>query len=229
MAAQDVPVVTIDGPSGSGKGVVTWRVASALGFHILDSGALYRLIGLAARKHGVSLDDEAALTAVAQHLDVEFLPTDLMERPLDVLLEGEPVTDQLRTDEAGTDASRVAPIETVREAIRDLQRAFKRPPGLVADGRDMGTVVFTDAAVKIYLTATAEARAERRYKQLIDKGNNVNLHDLLLSIRARDARDMNRKVAPLKPAEDALVIDSTELTIDEVVDRVLSAVTKRIG
>lgn len=229
MAEQDVPVIAIDGPSGSGKGVIAWRVARALGYHILDSGALYRLIGLAARKHGVSFDDQAALTRVAAQLDVEFVPTDHIENPLAILLEGEPVTDAVRTDEAGTDASRVAAVGPVREAIRGLQREFKQPPGLVADGRDMGTVVFNDAFVKIYLTASAQARAERRYKQLIDKGISVSLHDLFLSIQARDERDMNRAVAPLKPAEDAVIVDSTRLTIDEVFDRVMSIVTKRIG
>ena len=226
---QDVPVIAIDGPSGSGKGVVTWRVAQELGFHILDSGALYRLIGLAARKHRVSLDDEAALTEVARNLDVEFLPTNHMDSPLTIVLEGEPVTDAVRTDQAGTDASTVAAVAPVRDAIRDLQRGFKQSPGLVADGRDMGTVVFTDAPVKIYLTASAEARAERRYKQLIDKGIGVSLHDLFLSIQARDERDMNRKVAPLRPADDAVIIDSTMMTIDEVVARVLAAVAEKIG
>ena len=226
---QDVNVIAIDGPSGSGKGVVTWRVAQALGFHILDSGALYRLIGLAARKHQVSLEDEAALTEVARHLDVEFLPTNHMDNPLEIVLEGETVTDAVRTDQAGTDASTVAAIAPVRDAIRELQRGFKQPPGLVADGRDMGTVVFTDAPVKIYLTASAEARAERRYKQLIDKGIGVSLHDLFVSIQARDERDMNRKVAPLRPADDAVIIDSTMMTIDEVVTRVLATVAKKIG
>ncbi|XOV89522.1 MAG: (d)CMP kinase [Pseudomonadota bacterium] len=228
MTESSVPVVTIDGPSGSGKGVITHRLAQALGFHILDSGALYRLIGLAARKHGVSFDDEAHLAELARGLDVEFVPTGSDENPLSVQLEGEDVTLSLRTDEAGTDASRVAPIAAVRDGIKDLQRGFRRPPGLVADGRDMGTVVFTDAAVKIYLTASAEARAERRYKQLIGKGISGSLHDLFESIKARDERDMNRKVAPLRPASDAVVIDSTALTIDEVFAQVLSIVTKKL-
>jgi len=225
----EIPVIAIDGPSGSGKGVITWRLARALGFHILDSGALYRIIGLAARKRGVSFDDEPALVAVATHMKIEFVPTDHIENPVTVLLDGEDVSAAIRTDEAGTDASQVAPIPAVRDAIGDLQRAFKQPPGLVADGRDMGTVVFTDATVKIYLTASAEARAERRYKQLIDKGIGVSLHDLFLSIQARDARDMNRKVAPLKPADDAVIIDSTDLSIDEVFDKVLATVTERLG
>jgi cytidylate kinase len=223
------PVIAVDGPSGSGKGVITHWLAKKLGFHILDSGAIYRLIGLAARKHGTDFGDEAALAELARALEVEFVPTEDPEEPLRIVLEGEDVTLSLRTDEAGTDASRVAPIALVRDAIKDLQRSFAKPPGLVADGRDMGTVVFTDADVKIYLTATAEARAERRYNQLIDKGLSVSLHDLFLSIQARDERDMNREVAPLKPAEDAVIIDSTEMTIDEVFDRVMAVVTERIG
>ena len=226
---QDVPVIAIDGPSGSGKGVITWRLARELGFHILDSGALYRLIGLAAGKHNIAFDDEAALARLARELDVEFQPTDHIENPVVVLLEGEDVSDAIRTDEAGTDASRVAPLAAVREGLRDLQRSFKQPPGLVADGRDMGTVVFTDANVKIYLTASAEARAERRYNQLIDKGISVSLHDLFLRIQARADRDMNRVVAPLKPADVAVTIDSTEMTIDEVFERVLAIVLEMIG
>lgn len=223
------PVIAIDGPSGSGKGVITHRLARKLDFHILDSGALYRLIGLAARKHGVDFGDESALAELARQMEVSFEPTDDPETPLVVKLEGEVVTSAIRTDEAGTDASRVAPMAAVREAIRELQRSFKKPPGLVADGRDMGTVVFPDAAVKIYLTASAEARAERRYKQLIDKEIDVSLHDLFVSIEARDERDMNRAVAPLKPAEDAVIIDSTELGIDQVFAQVLSVVTERLG
>ncbi len=229
MTDKRVPVVAIDGPSGSGKGVITHRLAQALGFHILDSGALYRLIGLAARKHGVPFEDESHLAELARGLDVEFVPTGNDENPLLVQLEGEDVTRALRTDEAGTDASRVAPIAAVRDGIKDLQRGFRKAPGLVADGRDMGTVVFTDAQIKIYLTASAEARAERRHKQLIGKGISGSLHDLFESIKARDERDMNREVAPLRPAGDAIIIDSTALTIDEVFGQVLSIVTKKLG
>ncbi len=224
-----IPVIAIDGPSGSGKGVITHRLARELGFHILDSGALYRLIGLAARKHGVSFDDAEALGKLARDLDVRFLPTDDEEEPIRIQLEGEDVTSAIRTDEAGTDASRVAPIPAVRDGIKDLQRDFKKAPGLVADGRDMGTVVFVDADVKIYLTASAEARAERRYKQLIGKEKGVSLHDLFLSIQARDERDMNRPVAPLKPAEDAEIVDSTEMGIDEVFEIVRRLVAEKIG
>ncbi len=224
-----VPVIAIDGPSGSGKGVITQKIASRLGFHILDSGALYRLIGLSARDHGISLDDEPGLARCARTMNVRFEPTGNVEEPLKVMLDGEDVTLRLRTDEAGVDASRVAPLPAVREAIVDLQHSFRRSPGLVADGRDMGTVVFPGADVKIYLTASAEARARRRYNQLKDKDIGVSLHDLFQSIQARDERDMTRSVAPLKPADDAFIVDSTDLSIDEVFQRVLEIVEERLG
>lgn len=224
-----IPVITIDGPSGSGKGVITQKLGSELGFHILDSGALYRLIGLSARKHGIGLDNEDALSAQARSLDVRFEPTGNAEEPLKILLEGEDVTRQIRTNQAGVDASTVAPLARVRQAIGELQRSFKKAPGLVADGRDMGTVVFTDALVKIYLTASARARAERRYNQLKDKDIGVSLHDLFQSIQDRDERDMNREVAPLKPAHDAIIIDSTELNIEEVFEKVLLEVSEKLG
>lgn len=224
-----VPVITIDGPSGSGKGAITFRLADKLGYHILDSGALYRLIGLAARKHGIGLDDEPALANLGRTLDIAFEPSGNAAEPLIIRLEGEDVTQRLRTDQAGTDASTVAPLPEVREAIKALQRSFMQPPGLIADGRDMGTVVFPDADVKIYLTASAKARAQRRYNQLIDKDIDVSLHALFQSIQERDERDMNREVAPLKPAEDAIIVDSTSLGIDEVVARVMEAVKKKLG
>ena len=225
----NIPVITIDGPSGSGKGVITQKLAAYLGFHILDSGALYRLIGLAARKHGIRLDDEDALAEQASSLDVRFEPTGDAEEPLKILLEGEDVTRALRTDQSGVDASTVAPLSRVREGIGQLQRSFKQAPGLVADGRDMATVIFTDAEVKIYLTASAQARATRRYNQLKDKDIGVSLHALFQSIQARDERDMNREVAPLKPADDAIIIDSTNMNIEEVFEQVLAEVSERLG
>ena len=226
--AKTPPVIAIDGPSGSGKGVITQRIAEALGFHILDSGAIYRLIGLAARKHKVDLEDEVALVELAQQLDIAFKATGDEEDPLSIWLEGEDVTRKIRSDEAGVDASKVAPLSGVREAIKQLQRSFRREPGLVADGRDMGTVVFTDADVKIFLTASAEARAQRRYKQLIDKDISVSLHALFTSIRERDERDTTRAVAPLIPASDAVIIDSTSLDIDEVFNQVLTIVKGKL-
>ncbi len=226
---QSVPIIAIDGPSGSGKGVITQMLATELGFHILDSGALYRLIGLAARKRGVDFDDETALATLARELDVQFIPTGDQQNPLRILLEGEDVSAEIRTDAAGVDASRVAPLGRVRAAIGELQRSFAVAPGLVADGRDMGTVVFTDAVVKIYLTASAQARAERRYNQLKDKDIGVSLHALFKSIQDRDERDMNREIAPLKPAEDAFVIDSTAMGIDEVFQTVRAIVQKALG
>ena len=216
MTKTHIPVIAIDGPSGSGKGAITHMLAERLGFHILDSGALYRLIGLSARRKGIAFDAEPELARLAREMQIEFRATDDLEEPIRIFLAGEDVTLALRTDQAGSDASQVAPLPTVREAIFQLQQDFKRAPGLIADGRDMGTVVFPDADLKIYLTASAEARAERRYKQLIAKDISVSLHALFQSIQERDERDMNRKVAPLVPADDAHVIDSTELTIDEV-------------
>lgn len=224
-----IPVITIDGPSGSGKGAITHRLAEALGFHILDSGALYRLIGLAARRRNIAMDAEDALVKLALELEIEFQPTSDPEEPIEILLFGERVTRDLRTNEAGTDASKVAPIEAVREAIKDLQQDFRKAPGLIADGRDMGTVVFVDADAKIYLTASAETRAERRYKQLKDKGIDVSLHALFISIQERDERDMNREVAPLIPAADARVIDSTKMDIDQVFNEALAFVRERLA
>ena len=221
-----VPVVTIDGPSGSGKGAVTAQIAEWSGFHVLDSGALYRLVGLAARRAGVSLEDERALAEIATHLDTTFQPED-GEEDWAVYLGTEVVTALIRTDEAGVDASLVSQFSGVRGALIERQRAFKAAPGLIADGRDMGTIVFPDATLKIFLTASAEQRASRRYKQLKNKGMDVNFAALLESIQARDVRDMTRSVAPLVPAEDSVVIDSSELSLSEVVQRVRSLMIER--
>ncbi|MBV1876666.1 MAG: (d)CMP kinase [Pseudomonadales bacterium] len=228
MNQVSIPVITIDGPGGSGKGAVTHRLGKTLGFNILDSGALYRLIGLAAEKAGIALTAEAELVAVASNMKIEFIPIDDHEQPLSVLLESQDVTQAIRSDKAGVDASIVAALPQVREAIHELQYDFRQMPGLIADGRDMGTVVFPTATLKIFLTASAEARAERRYKQLIDKDIGVSLHDLLLSIQERDERDMNRKIAPLKAAEDAITIDSTGLSLDQVFAQVLALARQKL-
>jgi len=208
------PVIAIDGPSASGKGTIAAEVAAALGFHYLDSGSLYRLVALVALQNHVPLDAEAELERVAAGLDIEF-------RAKDVILSGKTVTSDIRTEACSIAASRVAAIPGVRRALLARQRAFRRAPGLVADGRDMGTVVFPDAELKIFLTASAEARAERRYKQLIENGIDANISSILQDIAERDARDQGRSTAPLQVAEDALVVDSTHLGIAQVVARVL--------
>ncbi|MCV6589012.1 MAG: (d)CMP kinase [Marinobacterium sp.] len=212
-------VITVDGPSGSGKGTLCKLLAEALSWHLLDSGALYRLVGLAAQHHGVAADDEPALVVLAAHLDVQFIAE--KDKDLVIILEGEEVTTAIRTEEAGAWASKVAAIPAVRTALLERQRAFAEAPGLIADGRDMGTVVFPDAPLKIYLDASAEERARRRYNQLISKGVDASLQTILEDIQARDARDMNRAVAPLKPASDAVILDSTQLSIDDVLATVL--------
>lgn len=219
------PVLTIDGPSGSGKGSITQLVAQKLGWHILDSGALYRLTALSALQHDVSFEDEEALADIAQNLAVEFLPSSAGE-PVRVMLEGRDVTQDLRLEETGNNASKVAVLPAVRQALLQRQRDFRQSPGLVADGRDMGTVVFPDAPYKVYMTASAQARAERRYQQLKAQGEDVRIATLLQEIEERDARDMGRKAAPLKPADDAVMIDTTELSIDEVLAKVLSVVAQ---
>lgn len=215
-----VPVLAIDGPSGSGKGTLAQMLARHLNWHLLDSGALYRVLGLAAVERGVALDDEPALAALAENLPIEFASTQLGE-PAAVLLDGRDISQSVRSETAGSYASQVAVFPAVRSGLLARQRAFARAPGLVADGRDMGTEVFRSAPLKIFLTASAEERARRRYKQLIDKGESVNLAALLEDIRARDARDSARAVAPLVPAPDAVVIDSTTLGLEQVFQRVL--------
>ena len=212
------PIATIDGPSGSGKGTISRAVAVRVGWHFLDSGALYRLVALAGLKRGLKPDDMEDHARLAASLDVRFdVRPDGGEL---VLLDGEVVTDEIRSEVAGQGASRVAAWPSVRSALLDRQRAFAKPPGLVADGRDMGTVVFPGAGLKIFLTATPDERALRRYKQLKDKGSDVSLAALSREITERDLRDSTRTVAPLKPAPDAVVIDSTGLTIDQVVEQV---------
>ena len=218
-APSGVPVIAIDGPVGSGKGTIARQVAAALGWHLLDSGALYRLTALAARKHGVALDDSARLAQLASGLDARFDSNE--EGDERIWLDDEDVTLAIRTEECGAGASAVASLPPVREALLGLQRAFRRPPGLVADGRDMGTHVFVDAGLKVFLTASPEERAKRRYKQLNDKGIDVSLAALSRDIEERDRRDQERSVAPLRPAEDARVLDSSGRSIAEVVTTVL--------
>jgi cytidylate kinase len=221
-----VPVIAIDGPSGSGKGTVARLVAARLGWHLLDSGALYRLVAMAGAARGLADDDAAGHAAVASALDARFeTDADGEER---VLLDGRDVTLDLRTESAGAAASRVAAMPPVRLALLGRQRAFAQPPGLVADGRDMGTVVFSGAPLKVYLTASAEERARRRHKQLKDKGLTANLADLSQEIQDRDRRDSNRPVAPLRPAPDAFILDSTGVAVESVVDRVLALARSRI-
>jgi len=221
------PVIAIDGPSGSGKGTIARIVANRLGWHLLDSGALYRVLGLYALRLGVGLDDEAQLGRLARELPVSFVVDAQMEQR--VLLANEDVSLAIRTEEAGASASRVAALPAVREGLLGRQRDFRLPPGLVADGRDMGTVVFTDAPVKIFLTASVEERAQRRHKQLIEQGLDGNLSALLRDIAERDRRDASRPVAPLRPAEDAVTVDSTGVGIDAVVERVLQIAEQRLG
>ncbi len=222
----DVPVIAIDGPSGSGKGTVARSVARRLGWHLLDSGALYRLVAMAGASRGLAGDDEPGHATVAARLDARFeAGADGGER---VLLDGRDVSLELRTEAAGAAASRVAAMPAVRAALLDRQRAFAEPPGLVADGRDMGTVVFTGAPVKVYLTASAEERALRRHKQLKEKGLAANLADLSQEILDRDRRDSTRPVAPLRPAPDAVFIDSTGIPVEAVVDRILALARTQI-
>lgn len=213
------PVLTIDGPSGAGKGTVSRIVARRLGWHYLDSGALYRAVGVAASWANLDVSDAAALVRCTFDTRVEFVES--ATRGMRVLLNGADATDELRLETTGAVASAIAAIPEVRSALKERQRAFRRAPGLVADGRDMGTVIFQDAPYKVFLTASAEERAERRHKQLKEKGVSVIFSDLLREIMARDARDAQRAVAPLRPAEDAVLVDTTGMDIDQVVERVL--------
>ena len=224
MTITPAPVIAIDGPSGSGKGTIARQVADALGFHLLDSGALYRLTAIAAQMRGIQLDDAAAVAEIARGLDVRFdSHEDGSER---IWLAGKDVTETVRKETTGAGASTVAAIPAVRDALLERQRAFQRAPGLVADGRDMGTHVFTSAVLKVFLTASAGERAKRRYKQLKDKGMDVSLAALSRDIEDRDRRDSERSVAPLKPASDARILDSSELSIETVTKTVLEWVAE---
>lgn len=214
MSISNIPVIAIDGPTASGKGTVAHRVAERLGFHYLDSGALYRLTALSALRSGTELNDEHALAKVARDLPCSFVGGK-------ILLDRENVTDAIRAELVGNTASRIAALPTLRQALYGLQLQFRKTPGLVADGRDMGTVIFPHAQLKVFLTASPEARAERRYKQLIDKGFSANMEDLLKDLWERDARDSNRAIAPLKPAEGATILDTSDMTADQAVEQVL--------
>jgi CMP/dCMP kinase len=221
-----VPIVTIDGPSGSGKGTISRAVAGALHWALLDSGALYRLVALAARRAGVGLDDGAALSELAEHMQIRF-GADPEGQEI-VWLAGQVVTREIRTESAGADASKVAALPAVRGALLARQRAFARPPGLVADGRDMGTVVFPGALVKIFLTASLEERARRRHNQLKEKGVAATLAALSLEIAERDRRDISRSASPLVASADAIVLDTTGMSVNAVVERVLELVRGRL-
>jgi cytidylate kinase len=223
-----VPVLTLDGPSGSGKGTVGQRLAERLGWHFLDSGALYRALAVAARRRGLDPEVGEALADLAAKLEIRFEPQAEGE-PVRVYLDGEEAGGHLRTEEAGRLASQIAARPEVRAALLERQRAFRRPPGLVADGRDMGTTVFPDAILKVYLTASPEVRAERRYKQLKAKGFDANLPRLLEEIRRRDEQDAARTASPLKPAEDAVILDTSFLGIAQVVDHIYGLLRERLS
>lgn len=215
----NIPVITIDGPSGSGKGTISKLLAQKLGWHLLDSGALYRVLALAAVKQGIDLGDVSALHELALNLPVEFVG--LENSKSKILLDGEEITAAIRTEACSKSASKVAVIPKVRAALLERQRQFQQLPGLVADGRDMGTVVFPDAKCKIFLTASCEERAQRRCKQLQEQGISVSLRAVLQDLMARDARDKDRKVSPLKPAKDAITVDTTDLDVEEVLQKIV--------
>ena len=215
MPNSNVPVITIDGPTASGKGTVASRVAERLSFHLLDSGALYRLTALQALRREIELRDEHAIAKLAEYLPARFQGDT-------IYLANEDVTHAIRAEEVGNMASKIAALPTVRTALFGLQLGFRQTPGLVADGRDMGTVIFPTAKLKVFLTASVEARAQRRYKQLIDKGFSANMNDLLADLQARDERDTNRAVAPLAPASDAHLLDTSEMGVDQAVEQVMA-------
>lgn len=211
-----IPIITVDGPSGCGKGTLSVFLAKELGWHLLDSGALYRVLSLAAKLHAVTLDNHSALEVLGQHLDVCF-EFDESTNVIQVVLEGQDITQEIRTESCGSDASKIAAIPGVRKALFERQRTFLEPPGLIADGRDMGTVIFPEAQLKLFLDADPAIRAKRRFNQLQGMGVNANLDDLFLEINQRDIRDRQRSISPLVPAEDAIIIDSSNLSIEEVV------------
>lgn len=228
MKAHKIPVITIDGASGTGKGVVTQRIAKKLGWKLLDSGVLYRVLAFAATKDHISFEDEPALQQEAEKLAVQFITTEVGNFPR-IYLENQDVTEAIRTEEIGNGASKVGALQGVRQALLSRQRAFRQAPGLVTDGRDMGTVVFPDADVKIFLTASPEERAARRLNQLKEIGIHGNLDALVMGLRERDKRDQERAIAPLKPAADAIIIDTDHLTIEQVVERIMIEVRRVLG
>jgi cytidylate kinase len=223
----DIPVITVDGPSGTGKGTICSHLAAWLGWHLLDSGALYRILAIATEKYHLPLDGEPAIADIAGSLDVEFQQPQPGE-DITVIFEGEDISQEIRTEKCGNAASQIAILPQVRFALLDRQRQFQQTPGLIADGRDMGTVVFSDAPLKIYLIATAEERAKRRYKQLNQKGFDVNLPRLAAAIAERDTRDSQRTISPLKPADDAIVVDTTTMEISEVIKKIENLVQETL-
>src|SRR3990167_2026278 len=225
MMVEKQPVITIDGASGTGKGTVSQLLAAQLGWNFLDSGALYRVLALAAQKHGVALDNEKALEVLGEYLDVQFIANP--DKSPKIILESEDITTMIRTEAVGNSASIVAALPAVRASLLSRQRAFRESPGLVTDGRDMGTVVFPDAEHKFFLTASPEIRAERRYKQLKEQGLDVNLGGLLEELRLRDKRDSERAIAPLKPAEDAIIIDTDHLPVVQVEEKILEEISRK--
>jgi cytidylate kinase len=223
----DIPVIAVDGPSGTGKGTICSHLANWLGWHLLDSGALYRILAIAAEKYQLELNNESAIATIAGSLDVVFQQPQ-PGKDITVIFEGDDITQKIRTEECGNSASQVAVLPQVRSALLDRQRQFQQSPGLVADGRDMGTVVFDDAPLKIYLIASAEERAKRSYKQLKQKGFDVNLPRLAADIAERDTRDSQRTISPLKPADDAIVVDTTTMEVSEVIKKIENLVQETL-